>query len=381
MADLAGLVAPGVTVAVSDGAGMPTGVLGALSAAARAAGDVRLFLGWCVMPPDGLDPAAFADVRTLMGGYGLRRLIDDGEIRYLPVRLGAAPALIGDVIRPDVLVASVVRRPDGFHLATEVSWLRAALASGATVAAVERPALSCADAGPPLPPERMVVVDGDEATAAEVAWGEPDDVHREIAERVTALVPAGARLQYGPGSLGTAVLDALAVPAAVDTGIVTGAVVGLDRRGLLAEPPVATYVAGGGDLYQWVDGRPLLHPVEFTHDPARLAAGRPLVAVNTALEIDLDGQVNVEAVGGSAVAGIGGQPDYAFAAARSVGGASIVALPTARSGRSTLVETLSAPVSTPSHDVDVVATERGVADLRGLDRRERRRALERLYDQ
>ena len=79
------------------------------------------------------------------------------------------------------------------------------------------------------------------------------------------------------------------------------------------------------------------------------------------------------------MAGIGGHPDYAFAATRSAGGLSIVALPTMRGPHCTLVERLSAPVTTPSHDVDVVVTEHGVADLRGLDRAGRRVALRGLW--
>jgi acyl-CoA hydrolase len=101
--------------------------------------------------------------------------------------------------------------------------------------------------------------------------------------------------------------------------------------------------------------------------------------VNTALEIDADGQVNVEYVNGSTVAGVGGHPDYAFAAARSLRGVSVVAVPTHRGPHRTLVERLSGPASTPAHDIDVVVTERGAADLRGLDRVERRRAIEALW--
>ena len=102
--------------------------------------------------------------------------------------------------------------------------------------------------------------------------------------------------------------------------------------------------------------------------------------MNTAVEIDLDGQVNVEGTAASVLGGIGGHPDYAAAAARSAGGLSIVAVTSVHQGRPTLVSRLSRPVSTPAHDVDVVVTERGLADLRGLSRPERRRALERLWD-
>lgn len=122
-----------------------------------------------------------------------------------------------------------------------------------------------------------------------------------------------------------------------------------------------------------------MRPIEYTHDVSRLtSAPGPLVALNTALEIDLDGQVNVEGVAGSAAGMIGGHPDFAAAAARGPG-LSVIALPSAHRGRPTLVERLGGPVTTPSHDVDVVVTDRGTADLRGLGRGERRRALSSLW--
>ena len=154
--------------------------------------------------------------------------------------------------------------------------------------------------------------------------------------------------------------------------------VDLDERGLVVGHPVTAYLAGGPRLYRWAHGRPLLHPIEYTHDLGRLSAD-PLFAVNTAIEVDLDGQVNVEGTAASVLGGIGGHPDYAAAAARSVGGLSIVAVPTVHHGKPTLVARLSRPVSTPAHDVDVVVTERGLADLRGLSRPERQRALGDLW--
>jgi acyl-CoA hydrolase len=87
----------------------------------------------------------------------------------------------------------------------------------------------------------------------------------------------------------------------------------------------------------------------------------------------------VEGTATATVGGVGGHPDYAAAATRSVGGLSIIAVPSAHKGRPVLVPNLSRPVSTPAHDVEIVVTERGLADLRGLTRRERRKALADLW--
>jgi len=374
-------ITPGTRVAIGDGVGAPRRLARTVSEAAAEVGDVDLLLGW--VPQGGeldVDLEAFASIRTLIGGYALRGAVDAGTVRYVAARLGTAPALVSGPLRPDVLVASVSSAPDGYRLTTESAWQRAAIDAGAFVLGLERSAVPALDAGPALPGDRVVVIGSSDDRPADVLWGDPGEVHRAVAERVIPLVPAGVRLQYGPGPIGTAVLEALDRPVHVDTGMLTDALVDLDRRGLLLGTALAPYAGGTDRLYEWAPGRGQVDRLERTHDPVRLSTEPPLIAVNTALEIDLDGQVNVESVGGSTVACIGGHPDYAFAAARSIRGLSIVALPTQRGRHRTLVDRLSAPASTPSHDVDVVATERGVADLRGLDRSERRAAIAALWE-
>ena len=376
---LTSLVRPGMTVAVGDGFGAPRSVSSELSAAAALCHGVRLILGWVPQPDPGLDFTAFADVRTFMPGWGLRHAVDAGLLRFTPARMSAVPALIHSPWRPDLLVATLVRAGDGFRFGSEVSWQRAAIDAGALVAAVVSTAVPLADAGPPLPADRVVVVGESAEPPGVLPDVTPGPAFQAIAELIAPLIEPGARLQVGPSPVATALLHALAVPIRLDSGMLPDAVVDLDERGLVAGTPVASYLAGGPRLYAWADGRPLLHPIEFTHDLGRLSAD-PLFAVNTAVELDVDGQVNVEGTAASALGGIGGHPDYAAAAARSVGGLSIVAVPTTHRGQPTLVRRLSRPVSTPSHDVDVVVTERGVADLRGLSRPERNRALIQLWD-
>jgi len=367
-------------VAFGDGAGVPAEAAPALSAAAAEVGDVELLLGWLPGPFPDLDVSAFRSVRAFMGGYGHRRPIDEGGVVYVPARLGAVPALLQGPLRPDVLVASMRRGSEGgWYFTTEVSWQRAAVDAGAVVAALERPASPCADAGPPVSGDRVVVLGESPDPPAEIDWAGPSDTDRVIAERLVLLLPEGARLQVAPGPIGEAVLEALRRPVALDTGVLTDAVVDLAERGLLAEDPVAPYLAGTSRLYGWADGRAILYGIEHTHDPVRLSAGRPFVAVQTALQVDVHGQPNVESVGGSALAGIGGQPDYAYAATRSPAGLSVLAVPTTRRGHPTLVEELDGAASTASHDVDVVVTEFGLADLRGLDRASRRRAIAQLW--
>jgi acyl CoA:acetate/3-ketoacid CoA transferase beta subunit len=377
---LADLVRPGMLVALGDGIGSPRAVMAEFCEAARSVGGVRLLLGWMPVGDPALDFTAFADVRTVMSGWALRHPVDAGLVRSLPVRLSAVPALLHGPLRPDLLVAAVVPRPGGgFGFGTEVSWLRAAVAAGAQVAGVLSPRYTRCDGGPTLPEDRLVIVGSTDDRPATLAFSEPQAEHRAIAEHVAALVPEGARVQVGPGALGVAILDGLRSPVRIESGMLPDGVVDLDRRGLLVGEPVAAYLAGGDRLLEWADGRPLLYPVEHTHDFGRLSSGIPFIAVNTALEVDEQAQVNVEGLPGAAVGGIGGHSDYAAAGTRSIGGLSIVALPAARQGRPALLPQLSGPVSTPGHDVDILVTERGAVDLRGLDRAERADAISGLW--
>jgi acyl-CoA hydrolase len=373
-----------MTVAVGDGFGAPRAVSAELSRAAARVGGVRLILGWVPRADPDLDFTAFAEVWTVMPGWGLRDGVAAGLVRFPPVRLSAVPALLHGPWRPDLLVASLVAAGGssgrgGYAFGSEVSWQRAAIGAGATVAAVISRGAPRADAGQPLDRDQVVLVGEEQAPPGVLRGAPPGPEHEEIARRVAALIEEGVRLQVGPGPVGDALLRRLTVPVMIDSGLLPDSVTDLASRGLLIGDPVATYLAGGPRLYEWADGRPILHPIEYTHDLGRLSAG-PFIAVNTALEIDFDGQVNVEGTASAVLGGIGGHADYAAAATRSIGGLSIITVTTRHKGKPTLVSQLSRPVSTPSQDVDIIVTERGQADLRGLSRPERHKALTTLWN-
>lgn len=368
-------------IAIADGAGPPHSLFPELNDIAARHGDLGLLLGWMPYDEPDLDPAAFADARTVMPGWGLRRHVAAGTLRSVPARLSAMRSLLAGPLRPDLLLATLVRGPDGLHFGSEVSWMRGAVEAGIPVAAVVSRSAPHADAGPPLPDAAVTVLAEVEDGPREVPMGEPGEIDTRIAAHVTALIPEGARVQVGPGRLGTAILAALRVPVRVDSGLLPDGVVDLDARGLLINA-VAAYMVGTQRLYDWADGRPLLHPVELTHDPSRLCADdpAPFIACNTAVEIDIAGQVNTEGSASALVGGIGGHADYAAAGTRSRSGLSVVAVAARHRGRPTLVRELSRPVTTAAHDVDVVVTERGSVELRGLDRAERAAALLDLWE-
>ncbi len=373
--DLERLITPGMRIAVADGVGTPRALYPALNRAAARHGDLRLLLGWTPYPETGLDHALFADARTVMSGWGLRTAVDAGTVTPVVCRLSAVPSLLAGLLRPDLLLATLVRTADGLALPSEVSYMRGLIESGVPTAAVINRSAPHADAGPPLPTDGVTVLGEVDDPPREVTFADPTPEHRDICRHAARLVPEGARLQVGPGQLGAAMLGAIQTPIRVDSGLLPEQVVDLDERGLLIGEPTAAYLVGGSRLYKWAHGRPILHPIEVTHDLGRLSNGEPFVAFNTAVEVDVAGQVNVEGTSKAIVGGIGGHADYAAAAARSIRGLSMIAVPTSHRGRSTLVRTLSRPVSTPSQDVDVLVTERGAMDLRGMNRAERARAL------
>ena len=377
--DLERMIKPGMRVAVADGPGTPRSLFAALNRAAAEHGDLRLLLGWTPVREPGLDPGLFADARTVMSGWGLRAAVSAGAVTPVVARLSAVPALLAGPLRPDLLVATLVRDADGLRFSSEVSWMRGLIERGVPVAAVISRTGPHADAGAPLPDGEITVLDEVDDAPREVSITEPSPAHLAVCEHAARLVPEGARLQVPPGQLGGAMLAALRVPVRIDSGLLPEQVVDLDQRGLLIGDPVATYLAGGTRLYEWAARRPVLHPVETAHDLGRLSNGVPFVAFNTAVELDVAGQVNVEGTASAIVGGIGGHSDYAAAAARSIGGLSIVALTSTHQGRSTLVNTLSRPVTTPSQDVDIVVNEYGAADLRGMTRAERAAALRNLW--
>jgi acyl-CoA hydrolase len=309
----------------------------------------------------------------------VREVLRSPKARFLPTRLAAIPALLADVLRPQVLLTRMVRRDDLLQFGTEVSWQRAVIDNGARTLAVIDTSAPAAAAESPLDPSSVEVLGTVGTGPVRVPQREPEPIHDALADAVLQLVPEGARIQYGPGQLGTALLRQARAPLHIDTGLLTDAVVDLDRRGLLAGTPSATYLLGSDALYDWADGRPILRGLDYTHDLTRLSRGLPLVAVNTAIEIDQYGQINVEGLRDKVIGGIGGHPDYCAAARMSSGGLSIIAVPTRMNGRSPLVEQLSRPASTPAHDIDVIVTESGYADLRGADWSQRQQLITELF--
>ena len=210
----------------------------------------------------------------------------------------------------------------------------------------------------------------------------PPKSYVQVGANVATLIKDGDSLQLGLGTLQSAVLPALKDRRnlRICSGMITQAVMDLDQLGALAadEGAVTTGVAVGGPAFvDWLRENPRVHfkPVEMTHGPDVGHDHHRFVAVNSAIEVDLLGQVNSEAADGQIISTSGGLTDFMRAAARHPDGCPIIALPsTSRKGTmSRIVATLApgTPVSIPKSDPLIVVTDHGVADLRhlGLDQR------------
>lgn len=366
---------PSISVWYSDGPPAPR-ISPAEAIRLAGVGDGRpsVTLGWTLERHDWLDDE-HVTVRTILAGYGLAGDVNAGRIAALPKRLSAVPALI-ESDPPDVAVIGGVRRGSGFAFGSAVGW-GDVLARTAARVVVQFDDDAADLGGPEIVGNVVATVPRPPAPALTAASSRPADaVDLRIGELVAALLPDEPTLQFGPGGIGEGIARAVTRPVRIWSGLVTDAMAALHARGLLLDPVVATYAWGGAPIRELADAGMLnLWPVSRTHDLTVLSNTARFVACNTALQVGLDGAVNVERVGKRVIAAVGGHSDFCAAASRSPGGMSVIALrSTTSSGASTIVPAVDV-VSTQRSDVDVVVTEHGVADLRGIGDAERARRL------
>jgi acyl-CoA hydrolase len=226
----------------------------------------------------------------------------------------------------------------------------------------------------------------------EVAPAQIGGTDLAIAKIVAGYIEDGAVLQVGIGAVPDAILRLLQDrrDLGVHSGMIGDGLVDLVAAGVVTnalkpiDPGVSITGAliGTRRLYDFVDRNPKINmrSSSYTHSEAVLSRLARLVTINSAVEVDLTGQVNAEQSGGQYLGGTGGQVDYVRAGSRSRGGHSIIALPaTAKGGKiSRITAALSGPVTTARSDVDVIVTEFGAAELKGQTLAERARRLVRI---
>lgn len=331
---------------------------------------------------------------SMFTGAGLRGPIAEGRADYMPVFLSDIPAMFREgVIRLDAALVQV-SAPDRHGvctLGTSVDVARAAVdAAGLVVAEVNRrmPRTLGQSA---VPVSRLhACVETDRALVEHECEAE-NEVTGRIGELVAGLVDDGACLQVGIGAIPDAVLSRLKGKSdlGVHTEMFSDGMVELfeagaisnQRKGVGRGRVVTSFVVGTRRVFDFVDDNPQVsfHPSDWTNDTSIIRRNDGVVAVNSAIEIDLTGQVCADSIGHRVFSGIGGQMDFVRGAALSRGGKAVIALPsTAAGGRvSRIVAQLhdGAGVVTTRGHVHWVVTEHGRVNLHGLTLRQRAEAM------
>jgi 4-hydroxybutyrate CoA-transferase len=330
---------------------------------------------------------------AFFAGANVREAINQGRADFIPVFLSEVEALFGTAFPIDVALIQV-SPPD------EHGFCSFGVGVDATKTAADRARVVIAQVNPKMPRTlgdsfihlnkiHYVVEAADEIL--EYPQGEVSDVARRIGRNIADLIEDGSTLQMGIGEIPDAVLSFLTgkQDLGIHTEMVSDGVIDLIERGIINNERkslhpgkiILGFVLGTRRLYEFIDNNPIFefHPCQYANDPFIISRNDRMVAINSALEVDLTGQVCSDSLGFRFYSGIGGQVDFIRGSARSKGGKPIIALPsTARNASiSRIVPRLAegAGVVTTRGDVHYVITEYGTAYLHGKTIRERCRAL------
>ena len=327
-------------------------------------------------------------------GPNTRTAVREGRADFTPVFLSEIPILFRSGRAPVDAALVQVSPPDaeGFaSLGVSVDVVRAAVDSARVVIAEVNPRMPRTRGDTRLDLRRCTALVAVDTPLPQRPPPAPDAVSIAIGQLVAELVPDGATLQVGIGRAPSAILTALhghrdlgvhtemlsdGILDLVRSGAVTGR-----RKSLLPGKLVTSFLMGSESLYRWADQNAQLHmaPSDWVNDPQVIAQNDRMVSINTALAVDLTGQVAADTVDGVFYSGIGGQVDFVRGAARSKGGRSLIVLPSlARDGTVSRIQAAlpeGAAVVTSRGDVRYIVTEYGVADLWGKSVRERALAL------
>jgi 4-hydroxybutyrate CoA-transferase len=390
------LVHSGQRVYIGGGCGVPTALLEALVARAPDLHNVEIIH----MLTAGDDPTAapeYSDAfrhNALFIGSNVRRAVREGRADFTPVFLSEIPRLFRSGVLPlDVAMIQVAPPDDhGFcSLGVEVGCTLTAAQLAHTVIAEINMRMPRTLGDSFIHCSRISACIETDRPLCETSIGTHNPVAERIGQRIAELIPDGATLQLGIGAIPNAVLRSLGnkrhlgihselcsdgIIDLVEAGVIDGEAKSIHRGKL-----VAGFMLGTRRLFDWIHNNAMveLHPTEYVNDPFVIAQHRQMVAINSALQVDLTGQVCADSLGSQLYSGAGGQVDFIRGAARAEAGQPIIALPAAAKGDtlSRIVPMLDqgSGVVTSRYDVHTIVTEFGVAQLYGQTLGQRARAL------
>jgi acetyl-CoA hydrolase len=389
--DLARFLKPGDRIVLGQACGEPSTLIEALIAQGRDIGDLSAFIATSfsgVFTPETADSFAFSS----MGAIGaLRSMTKAGKLSVIPCHVGQIGPLIEQGLIPcDVAMVQVSPADaDGNHSFGLVSDHVQAMVAKARLVIAEVNEQVPYTFGELLPAAKIDVAVHTSRPPVEVPPGKISETDEAIAGHCAQFIEDGSVIQTGVGAVPDAILRRLGdrKDLGAHSGMLGDGLVDLVEAGVLnnARKEIDTGVSINGALvgtrrlYDWVHRNPAIRmcATSYTHDAVILGRLSKLVTINSALEVDLTGQVNAEQSGAAYMGGTGGQVDFVRAGVRSKGGHSIIALAsTAKGGTlSKIVADLAGPVTTARTDVDIIVTEFGAAELRGQTLAERTRRL------
>ncbi|MFO7538900.1 MAG: acetyl-CoA hydrolase/transferase C-terminal domain-containing protein [Chloroflexota bacterium] len=395
-AEALAVVQSGSRVYLGGGAGVPVQLIKALVDRAPDLHDIELthILTFAEAPYAAERYKGHFRVNALFIGGNVRRAVAGGWADFTPIFLSDIPGLFRNGTLPLDVALIMLSPPDehGFcSYGVEVGTSKPAAESARIVIAEVNKQMPRTYGDSFIHVSRLDHIVETDYPLPEAPQGGTSPEHVLVGQHIAEMIPDGATLQMGIGSIPDAVLRCLGghKNLGIHSELFSDGVIDLVEQGVVtcAEKTfhpgkiVAGFLFGSERLYRFVDNNPMIEmqPTHYVNDPFNIARNNKMVAINSAVQIDLTGQVCADSIGTRFYSGAGGQVDFIRGAARSPGGLPIIAfLSTAQGGRvSRIVPTLyeGSGVVTTRNDVQIVVTEYGVAHLRGKSIRERAQTL------
>jgi acetyl-CoA hydrolase len=395
------VVKSGMRIFLTGNVSVPQKALGALVEYAPNLHDVEICQALTIGPADYVNPGMEEHLRvnTLFISHNVRKAVQEGRADFTPVLLSEFPLLFKRGVLPLDVAIIHVSPPDehGFcSLGVEVGLTKSPAESAKVIIAEVNQQMPRTLGDSFIHVSRLNHIIPVNYPIPEMAMSEEGNsaVVEKIAGYIAELIPDGATMQLGIGAIPDAVLKYLRnkKDLGVHSELFSDGVIDLVNEGLLTNARktlhpgkiIAGFMLGTRNLYSWADDNPLIefHRTEYVNDPFVIAQNERMVAINSAIEVDLTGQVCADSIGPKLYSGVGGQLDFIYGASRSKGGVPIIALPsttTLRDGtpvtRIAAMLKLGAGVVTSRNHVRYVVTEYGVADLYGKTIRQRAQQL------
>lgn len=382
MIDLAEFIRPGDGVVWGQACAEPLTLTEAFVAQRERYPGASVFLG---VNYSGTVKAEHADCLKLLSYCGAghnRKLADAGLLDICPFPYSQLGGLIrGGRLKTDVVLLQVSppNERGEYSLGISVEYLGPALETARVVIAEVNDQVPWTHTDPLLTAKDFAHVIRSSRPPVPLPYGAPGETELAIGRNAAEFIPDRAVLEFGLGSLPDAILAALGDrrDLAIHSGLLCDGVAKLMQSGAItnAHKSIDRGVTVGGVLFGTrllfdfarENAAISLRSTDYTHSAATLGKIERFVAVNSAVEVDLTGQVNAEIAGGSYVGAVGGALDFIRAANASPGGVSLICLPASIGTRlSRIVAKLSGPVATPRSEAGVFVTEYGAADLRGV---------------